>query len=263
MSTEVYWLAAGEAAVPPGDGWLSDREIAVCAALRIPKRRNDWRLGRWTAKSAIAAYRGFASNPAVLAAIEVRPAPSGAPLAFFDGRPAGVAISLSHSHGVGFCAVAREGANLGCDVEKVTPHSQAFVTDYFTPAEQELVERSEGVEQRKVLTLLWSAKESLLKALECGLRCDTRSVAAIPAGLPPCRRAAWRRLAVRENGVREFHGWWRETGGFVWTVIATPEPAEPIALFRTAVAGNYEAAASDHSASCDMSIPTQFLPSAP
>ena len=231
MNVEVFWLRESEAGVPPDDGWLSGRETAMLARLRIPKRRADWRLGRWTAKRAIAAHWGLGPDPAVLSAIEVRPAPSGAPEAFIDAHPAGLTISLSHSHGAGFCAISANGAQLGCDVENVTPRSQAFLIDYFTPEEQELVERSPAIERTGVLNLLWSAKESALKALQCGLCSDTRSVNVVPEDTPPGERALWRRLAVRETGGRIFHGWWRETGDLVWTVVAAPRPLSPIALF--------------------------------
>src|SRR3954470_9820231 len=52
------WLTLSRADVPPGDAWLGERERATLAALRVPKRRADWRLGRWTAKAALAAWLG-------------------------------------------------------------------------------------------------------------------------------------------------------------------------------------------------------------
>ena len=52
----VYWLEQSDGDVPVGDGWLSAGERATLDRLRIPKRRADWRLGRWTAKCAAAAY---------------------------------------------------------------------------------------------------------------------------------------------------------------------------------------------------------------
>jgi 4'-phosphopantetheinyl transferase len=54
---DVYWLDQTQADVPAGDEWLCAREAACLARLRFAKRRADWRLGRWTAKRALAAYR--------------------------------------------------------------------------------------------------------------------------------------------------------------------------------------------------------------
>ena len=52
---DVYWLEQSEADVPTADDWLSENEVARLNSLRVAKRRADWRLGRWTAKCAVAA----------------------------------------------------------------------------------------------------------------------------------------------------------------------------------------------------------------
>jgi 4'-phosphopantetheinyl transferase len=230
LTVQIYWLARYGTGVPPDDAWLSGRERTVLACLRIPKRRADWRLGRWTAKLAIAAHRRLAPLTETLAAIEVRPASSGAPAAFVHGEPAGLALSLSHSHGIGFCALAAAGTALGCDVERVEPRSPAFLADFFTTAEQEFIERAPTADRPRVSTLLWSAKESALKALECGLRADTRSVAALPDLSAVLPAGEWRGLITRLCEGRVFHGWWRECGGSVFTLLGSPPPEEPIAL---------------------------------
>ena len=53
---QIYWLEQTEADVPAGEEWLSPSEALRSNAIPFAKRRNDWRLGRWTAKSAWAAY---------------------------------------------------------------------------------------------------------------------------------------------------------------------------------------------------------------
>lgn len=221
--------------MPLDNDWLSEGELAVFARLRIPKRRADWRLGRWTAKRAIALYLRLSCDAASLSGIEVMPTPSGAPEAFVKGKAAELSLSLSHSAGVAFCALAPAGTSLGCDVEEVVPHSGAFLADYFTAEEQALVTRSVSVHRELVLTLLWSAKESALKALHCGLRADTRSVTVVPGGLPPLRGEAWQPLSASKTGGRTFHGWWRETGALVWTLAAAPSPLKPLALSPSVV----------------------------
>lgn len=216
----VYWLEQSDGDVPFGDAWLSGSERARLDGLHIPKRRADWRLGRWTAKCAVAAYLNLARDSAPLAAVELRPAPSGAPLVFIHGRPAAVALSLSHSHGIGLCAVAPPGAGVGCDLETVEPRSPAFLADYFTGEERSLVARTPAAVRDRVLTLLWSAKESTLKALGCGLRLDTRSVNAAPAGFLQTGDGEWRRVSVAHIGGSTFHGWWRVSRDVVYTVVA-------------------------------------------
>lgn len=225
---EVYWLGGPAVGVPLDDEWLGEGELAVLARLRFPKRRADWRLGRWTAKRAIARHLHLPCDAATLARIEVRPAPSGAPEAYVDGRAAELTLSLSHSGGVAFCALGPPGASLGCDVEQVASRSRTFAADYFTAEEQELAAGSD--ETDLVLTLLWSAKESALKALQCGLRSDTRSVAVVPDGLPPLPGEAWHPLTASNAGGRMFHGWWRKTGTLVWTLVSSPSPLTPLAI---------------------------------
>ena len=186
----VYWLEQTEADVSAEDDWLSANEAARLSRLRFPKRRADWRLGRWTAKRAVSAYLKTPPRPPDLAAIEIRPAPSGAPEVFIANRPADCTVSISHRGGVAACAVGQAGATLGCDLELVEPRSEAFIADYFTPEEQALVAQSDAADRFRLVALLWSAKESALKALRAGLRLDTRSVIVTP-GFALVGRTPW------------------------------------------------------------------------
>lgn len=217
---DVHWLEQSAGDVPSGDWWLSEGEYARAEGLPVPKRRADWRLGRWTAKQAVAAYLKLPRNQHALAGIELRPAPSGAPEVFLHGRAAPIQLSLSHSRGVGLCAVARFGSGLGCDVETVEPRSPVFLADYFTDGEQELVARTPAAVRDQIVTLLWSIKESSLKALGCGLRADTRSVNATPGGAAETPGDEWRPVSAEHISGRNFCGWWRVSRGLVWTVVA-------------------------------------------
>jgi 4'-phosphopantetheinyl transferase len=96
-------------------------------------------------------------------------------------------------------------------VETVAARSAAFVADYFTPEEKALVVDTPQSERDRLITLLWSAKESVLKALRCGLRADTRDVAVTPF--------ASGRFSARHISGREFRGWWRAAGSLVWTAV--------------------------------------------
>ena len=173
---DVYWLERSAADLPAQNDWLSASDRTRLDGMRFAKRREDWRLGRWTAKLAVAAYLNLPTAHQALAKIEVLPAPSGAPEVFLANQPAGITISLSHRDGTAICAVADSGVALGCDLEIVEPRSDAFVSDYFTPEEQALVAKAHPADRFLLLALLWSTKESALKALRTGLRLDTRSV---------------------------------------------------------------------------------------
>ena len=126
---KVYWLKQLQSDVPANDSWLAAAERDWLANLRFPKRRGDWRLGRWTAKVAIAIYLDGPTGHEELATIAVLPASSGAPEVFLKGEPAPVSISLSHRDQIAMCAVAPAEAALGCDLELIEPRTSAFISD--------------------------------------------------------------------------------------------------------------------------------------
>lgn len=223
---QVHWLEQTEGDVPAGNDWLGPSEIARLSSMRFAKRRNDWRLGRWTAKRALAVYL---QAPGA----EVRAAPSGAPEVFVAGEPAPVTISLSHRAGRAICAVAPPGVALGCDLEIIEPRSTGFAADYFTAEEQALVTQVPAAAQARLLALIWSAKESALKALREGLRLDTREVAVDPGEAQwGTQEGVWHPLTVRHSGGAIFRGWWQQTGDVVRTLVAAPPPDPPIRLAR-------------------------------
>jgi 4'-phosphopantetheinyl transferase len=224
----VYWLEQIEADVPVENDWLSANETAYWNGLRFPKRRTDWRLGRWTAKRALASHLKLPAIPQVLARIEIHPGLSGAPEMFFQSEPAMVTISLSHSAGRAACAVATSNVELGCDLEITEPRSDIFISDYFTADEQTLIAQAPATDRARLVTLLWSAKESALKALHTGLRLDTRSViVSVDASFD---LKGWSPLQVRHVYGRFFHGWWQHNDSFARTLVASSKPDSPILL---------------------------------
>jgi 4'-phosphopantetheinyl transferase len=225
---EIGWLEQRDSDVPEDNTWLGPNELARLGAMRFPKRRADWRLGRWTAKCAVAPYLQTASCPEEFSTIEICAAPDGAPEVVAGGRPAALSISLSHREGVGVCVVAQQGTALGCDLEIIEPHTDAFIADYFTAEEQKVIARASDEDRFWLVALLWSAKESALKALREGLRIDTRCVEVVlddeqPAGAPeaPC---IWHPLQARYMS-QTFHGWWQQIDNRLTTVVAAPPSA--------------------------------------
>jgi 4'-phosphopantetheinyl transferase len=250
---ELYWLEQAEADVPAVNTWFSARELVFLNNLRFPRRHADWRLGRWTAKCALADYLHLPRVPKVLAGIELRPSESGAPEVFFADQSSAIPISLSHRVGLAACAVAAtHGAHgaLGCDLEMIEPRSDAFMADYFTTEEQALVARASALDRSRLLALLWSAKESALKALRAGLRLDTRSVIVTLGGglsaeaggrddsIKDCdlrdesrsNHNDWHPLQVCCKEGQVFQGWWRQEGNLVRTVVAAPPPSPPMSM---------------------------------
>lgn len=225
----VYWLEQTAADVPPENDWLSLNEAAALGGMRFAKRRTDWRLGRWTAKCALSVCLDLPAHPQVFKKMDIRSAASGAPEIFFANQPLPFAISLSHREGIAACAVAESRVEMGCDLEMVEPRSNAFVTDYFTVEEQAMVARAAAPDRPRLLALLWSAKESALKALHEGLRLDTRSVIVSPFA-ESFALNGWSPLKVRYTERRVFYGWWQNTHNLLRTVVSAQPLDSPIPL---------------------------------
>ena len=216
------WLPQCGADVPAGDEWLSARERAVLAGLHVEKRREDWRLGRWTAKAAVARHLGVA-----LERIEILAGADGAPEAWLDGIPAPLSVSLSHRAGRAIAAVASAPAVIGCDLELIEPRSPAFVREWLAPAEQVQLAALDAPERDGLANLLWSAREAAAKVRREGLRLDVRraTVELEPAPRPD---GEWRPFVVGWGAdAPATHGWWRSEPGWVLTIAADPAPGRP------------------------------------
>ena len=237
----VRWFEQSLADVPAFDDWLGSWELSHLGGLHIPKRRADWRLGRWTAKCALSACLNLPPCVETFRSIQIRPAVSGAPEAFLNEAPAHVPISLSHSGGVAACAVTTSGTALGCDLELVEPRTDAFVADYFTSPEQFLISKVPVADRFALISLIWSAKESALKALRTGLRIDTRCVSVTVhdgvqglgitglQGTSPesCDAASepfrdWHTIEAKHAETGVLHGRWSYKYPFVRTLVCFP-----------------------------------------
>lgn len=237
--TKIYWLEQTVADVPTDNCWLSVAELRRLDALHFEKRRIDWRLGRWTAKCAL--LRSRCVNSRSFADIEILPTESGAPEVLFHNKPAAVSISLSHRAGTAACAISGSGVALGCDLELVEPRSDAFIADYFTRQEEEMVSRAPEEYRWFTVALLWSGKESSLKTLGAGLRIDTRRVVVHvdeectangnkKGEFLPIGNHRWHTLWVAYENKQLLHGWWQVSGGLVKTIVSALSPVPPIEL---------------------------------
>ena len=171
-------LIRGQA--PPG--LLSPAETAVLDTFSVLKRRQDWLLGRWTAKRLLQALIQQQSRRTVLLEnFSILPGKDGAPRVHFDlGEPDikdSYAISISHSHGISLCAaVSGPDSLIGADIELVEPRHENFASDFFTPGEQAQINHAAPERHDTLITAIWSGKEAALKAIRQGFRTDTRIV---------------------------------------------------------------------------------------
>jgi 4'-phosphopantetheinyl transferase len=213
----LHYVSLTLADVPASDTWLSEAERIRLAGFKVAKRREEWRLGRWTAKQVVSLVLKTDRDFRALATLEIRAAPDGAPEVYDGSRPAPIAVSISHSSGRSLCAAGEIESAVGCDLEKIEPREQSLVEDYFTAEEAALVSAASTADRSELITLIWCAKESALKSLRQGLRRDTRSVQVELSKATPDR--GWSPLTVRcLESDRAFHGWWRVNMGYVETM---------------------------------------------
>ena len=148
-----------------------------------------------------------------------------------------VSLSISHSNGAAFCALLpTNGASprwqLGADIERIAGRSEQFRASFLTAVENRWISGAVAELADTLVTATWSAKESVLKALQLGLTVDTRQVTAL------CQIAGdltqWTAVQIDcdatilplpnvADGVsaavsHRLTGWWRIDGDYVLTM---------------------------------------------
>lgn len=200
------------------DRYLGAREKEVYQRLKFPKRKSEWLGARLVLKDLIRAV-DKRSGDRELNEIEVLNENSGVPyLAFSGSRENPGKVSLSHSNGYVLCAYSPDDIQFGIDLELVELRSTEFVADFFTPDEFDQVAKLPTDEQEIFITVIWSGKESALKALSSGLRVDTRSVEVIVPEFT-INPGEWNNLSLRSRLIMEnsLSLVWRREGDFVVT----------------------------------------------
>jgi 4'-phosphopantetheinyl transferase len=225
-----WWRVERLEMVPSKLEWLSPEEQRHLSRLQVDKRRRDWLLGRWTAKSALCRHPYLSSSALEPADLTIRPDADGAPEALLRNRRLPVCLSISHRAGWGLCVLAPEDMLAGCDLEVVESRSSGFLNDYYTEEEQAFLRSEPGPQMDRIATLFWAAKESALKALRLGLRADTRR---IQIGMTSESRtfATWSGLSVQDaESEMPFGAWGRFLGELAAVVVTSPPSREPSRL---------------------------------
>lgn len=209
--TAPVWLASTSSAdlkELPADSFLTPAERARAGAFKFGQPRENFALGRLAGKLALAAAGGL-NRPLTptlspgggeredierrLRAFEIGNGEQGEPVA----APAdcGFNVSLSHVNGLGVAVAFSAGAQVGLDLELIDARRAETVRKGVPlSAEEEAWSKSTSLPEAAALLLLWTARESLGKALGCGLACK------------------WETLALREIRTR---GPGQFTGGFL------------------------------------------------
>lgn len=244
----IHWLIQSTDAHPnlqkgqPPLGLLNAAELARFEALRTPKRRHDWLLGRWTAKHVVQQFLAETTGQRLaLDRIEIKNEKDGSPFvevqeqhpADHQARQAtstryrlAACLTISHCEEWAFCAVTTQV--VGADIERVRPRAWNFVETFFTDAEARQVQAASPGFRDTLTTAIWSAKEAALKAVKLGLTVDTRRVEC-QFDLDRPAEGAWAPVQVAYTPAAAasavMHGWWSLRSGFVLTIIGPDEIA--------------------------------------
>ena len=198
---------------------LGERETAVFSQFKVNKRQSEWLGARLAVKDLLFSIdprlRGFGYHQ-----VEILNEPGGSPVLIIDaiqGFPG--KISLSHSHDHAFCACSTGDIPLGVDLEWIEPRGMEMVEDFFTPSEIRQVLMLDEPDRSRLVTLIWSCKEAVLKAHSIGLRVDTRSVEILFPG-PDEQVGGWNVLAFNSRLAEKssLRLLWRREGNFILTV---------------------------------------------
>lgn len=163
----VFGCATSERAVEverAAAGWTGPEEARYLATLKFAKRRNEFLLGRFVAKSAVVAWlgRGQLCDFDIVAGAFQQPIVHGP-----ASRPVGV--TLAHSGELAVALAHEQGHPLGIDLERHDPARIEVVRTQV--AAGELPSARGQLSETEAYFVLWSAKEALSKALRCGLTC--------------------------------------------------------------------------------------------
>ena len=239
MSASIYWMLiqAAQAPLDSPDRFLSASEVSKHTSLRFPKRRLEWTLGRWTGKRLFQSLPAYCSYS--LPEIEIHNMPDGAPFIVLPGKEGTPGcLTISHCEQMALCAfVEGQDLRIGADLEKIELRSRAFVEDYFTPVEHDLIESFPEELKSTLINLFWSAKESMLKALGVGLHWDTRKVEVWQIdGLYPLHpeKDEWHdmKLGDCEDSGRRWQGWWRRRGEYILTLACLAPASSTLASIQ-------------------------------
>ncbi len=220
----IHWLLQTHTDLPAtgvaGFEFLSPAERERLASFKLAKRRQEWLLGRWTARRLVQQLLAVEGYAVALSSIGITNAADGAPeLQLPTEVDPGLKWSLSISHRTDYalCAINTTGRPIGADIEQIEPRSAAFVGDFFTAAEQALVYGAIPADRALLANLIWSSKEAVLKVLRHGLRVDTRRVECLPGFAVD----DWQPISIRcdrQLSTTALSGHWRREGEYVLTL---------------------------------------------
>ncbi|MBD8591214.1 4'-phosphopantetheinyl transferase superfamily protein [Peribacillus simplex] len=152
--------------------WLTNEE-SVSWVFRIYRRKRiDWLSSRIAAKAAAIKWLEINYKLELLPKlINIFNADSGMPHLKWPLDIRTPNLSISHKNDIGVASVSGTNIFHGCDIEFIKERQPGFSTYFLSSYEKELWFKNEVkvnneiVEKKCIETMLWSAKESIIKAI--------------------------------------------------------------------------------------------------
>ncbi|MBA3720774.1 MAG: 4'-phosphopantetheinyl transferase superfamily protein [Parachlamydiaceae bacterium] len=143
--------------------FLHEEEISHYENLKFPKRQFSYLVGRYCSKNAIAAYTGDENftNACIVNGIFCQPVVS-------HNKFQNIQVSISHANLLGGAIVFPEAFPMAIDIENIHSKNIDIIQSQLTENEKKIF----SLLNIDNLTILWTAKEALSKALKCGLMID-------------------------------------------------------------------------------------------
>ncbi len=205
---------------------LTDKEFSRLNSMKVHKRKCEWLLGRLTAKALISSP-GLPLEYQPWSSIEIGNHSEGAP--FVSNPPDTGNLTISHRRNIALCAFTADAdQSIGIDLEEIEPREMSFVEDFFTAEEADYTRELSEKNRHIWVTLVWSAKEAILKAWQKGLRLDTRSIQIFPISGESIQShtAIWKTLnwQAKIDGYPACWVGWQRWKNFIITLATTTPP---------------------------------------
>jgi 4'-phosphopantetheinyl transferase EntD len=141
---------------------LDIKEEDYYSSLKFDRRRRSYILGKYVAKQAICAY-----SKDDIKNINIFKGVFNQPIAKCINKQ-NVQVTITHSNNFGGAIAFPELVPMGIDIEKIDSDNTNVIEAELTNREKELI-KNLPCNYDKSMTLLWTIKESLSKALKTGL----------------------------------------------------------------------------------------------
>ncbi len=206
---DIRWHMARDTGGDLSEGLLPV-EVQEGQRYRHAGRHRQWQHGRFLSKALLCRESQFLGLPdAKPEQIRIQRMQAGWPQAQnAQGRPLPISLSISHCGDWAVSAACTQSAgHVGVDLERIESRSRHFIGDYFTTGEQVLLRPNAKLDFDTRVTVIWSIKEAVLKALGTGLADPATSVEVLT--LPHAHKDNWQKAKVQLTGAPNPKVRWR------------------------------------------------------